>query len=176
MPYTDIVAWVLMPNHFHLMVHVNALKIAIKEDYTDSLTQSESISITLSATISKKPPRLRSFNDSIGKMLRTYTRAIQKQENIEGSLFQQHAKGSCLTSPDERDFSWFYEDYELQDCEVLSREDYPTVCFRYIHENPVKAYLCNSAVDWEFSSAADYFAERKGKLINKEKAKEYYLY
>jgi putative transposase len=156
-----------MPNHFHLMVHVNALKIAIKEDFTDSLTQSETIS---------KTPRLRSFNDSIGIMLRTYARAIQKQENIEGSLFQQHTKGSCLTSPDENSFSWFYEDYELKDCEVLTKEEYPTVCFRYVHENPVKAGLCKSITDWEFSSAPDYFAGRKGKLINKERAKEYYLY
>jgi putative transposase len=168
-----------MPNHFHLMVHVNSVKLTIKEDtnsFTDSLTLSETISKTLSKTINKKPPRLRSFNDSIGIMLRTYARAIQKQENIEGSLFQQHTKGSCLTSPDENSFSWFYEDYELQDCEVLTKEEYPTVCFRYVHENPVKAGLCKSITDWEFSSAPDYFAGRKGKLINKERAKEYYLY
>jgi putative transposase len=171
-----------MPNHFHMMVHVNFVKLAVKEEDTDSLTQSETISKTISTsseTISipgKKPPKLRSFNDSIGIMLRTYARAIQKQEKMEGSLFQQHTKGSCLTNPDENDFSWFYEDYELQDNDVLTREEYPTVCFKYIHNNPVKACLCKSIIGWEFSSAPDYFAGRKGKLIHKERAREYSLY
>lgn len=26
-PYSDILAWVLMPNHFHLMVYVNAVGV-----------------------------------------------------------------------------------------------------------------------------------------------------
>ncbi|HAH25359.1 MAG TPA: transposase [Prolixibacteraceae bacterium] len=163
-PYADILAWVLMPNHFHLMVYVNTIDID-----TESITLSETLSIN-------KDPKLRSFNDSIGIMLRTYARAIQKQEKMNGSLFQEHTKASCLTNPNENDFNWFYEEYEFQNNYVLNKQDYPTICFGYIHENPVKSYLCNSIVGWEFSSAPDYFAKRKGKLINKEKAKEYSLY
>jgi len=49
------------------------------------------------------------------------------------------------------------------------------VCFQYIHENPVKARLCGQAVDWEFSSAPDYFGTRTGKLINRGRAKEFGL-
>jgi putative transposase len=132
-PYSDILAWVLMPNHFHLMVHVNSVFVDVANsagnNNTETLTPSESLSI--------KTPKLRSFNDSIGIMLRTYSRAIQKQEQMCGSLFQEHTKAICLTKPEEINFSWFYEDYELQDNLQNDHVDYVAVCFQYIHENPV---------------------------------------
>lgn len=168
LPYADILAWVLMPNHFHIMVYVKAVSVDMV--FTESLTPSE--------TLSKHhiQPKSRTFNNAVGIMLRTYARAIQKQEKMTGSLFQEHTKASCLTNPDENEFNWFYEDYELQNNYVITKQDYPTVCFRYIHENPVKSSLCHSIVEWEFSSAPDYFANRKGKLINKTRAKEFGLH
>ena len=54
-------------------------------------------------------------------------------------------------------------------------EDHIDACFQYIHENPVKARLCCQAVEWEFSSAPDYFANRTGKLISRDKAKAFGL-
>lgn len=168
LPYADILAWVLMPNHFHIMVYVKAVSVDVSD--TERLTQSELLSIK------SIQPKARTFNDAVGIMLRTYARAIQKQQRMTGSLFQEHTKASCLTKHDEKDYNWFYEDYELQNNFVLNQEDYPTVCFKYIHENPVKSSLCSSIVNWEFSSAPDYFAMRNGKLINKVKAKEYGLY
>jgi putative transposase len=177
-PYADILAWVLMPNHFHLMVYVKSVVMDVAnfntESNTERLTLSNTESLTLSETLSIKPI-LRSFNDSIGIMLRTYTRAIQKQEQYVGSLFQEHTKAACLTMPQDIGFSWFCDDYELQDNSMNDREGYVDACFQYIHENPVKARLCSQAVDWEFSSAPDYFANRTGKLINRERAKEFGL-
>ncbi len=175
-PYSELLAWVLMPNHFHLMVYVNDVILDVNEvgnTNTESLTSSETLSISAS---DRKPPKLRSFNDSIGIMLRTYARAIQKKENLSGSLFQEHTKANCLTKPVEIGFSWFYEDYELQENCMNDKEDYATACFRYIHENPTKAGLCTSITDWEFSSAPDYFGSRNGKLINKKRAREFGLY
>ena len=98
-PYADILAWVLMPNHFHIMVYVKSVAIGIQ---SQSLTQSETLTLNT---------RSRTINDSIGVLLRTYARAIQKQEKMVGSLFQEHTKASCLTNPDENDFKWFYKDY-----------------------------------------------------------------
>jgi len=122
-PYSDILAWVLMPNHFHLMVYVNAVVININEKHNiETLTQSESLSI--------RDSRLRTFNDSIGILLRTYARAIQKQEQLVGSLFQEHTKAICLTKPKDINFSWFYEDYELQDNLQNDQVDYAAVCFQ----------------------------------------------
>lgn len=50
---------------------------------------------------------------------------------------------------------------------------YPQVCFNYIHNNTVKAGLVDKSVDWEFSSAMDYFVKRKGTLVNESVTKEY---
>lgn len=156
-PYAEIHAWVLMPNHFHLMVSVKVIVVNVNEKQDiKSLTLSETLNI-LNIPPNVQTPNFRSLNDSIGIMLRTYTRAIQKQENLSGSLFQEHSKANCLTKPIEINFSWFLEEYELQDYLITEQKDYPSTCFRYIHENPVKAGLCVSILDWEFSSARDYF-------------------
>jgi len=32
LPYADILAWCLMPNHFHLMVHVNNLELPLGDE------------------------------------------------------------------------------------------------------------------------------------------------
>ncbi len=61
-PYADILAWCLMPNHFHLMVLVNY----------------ESLPESGGATPSRTPTKTISFNHSIGIMLASYTRAINK--------------------------------------------------------------------------------------------------
>jgi putative transposase len=57
----------------------------------------------------------------------------------------------------------------------LPEDDYPQVCFNYIHNNPVKAKLVQKVEEWEFSSAMDYAGLRKGKLINKKTAAEFGL-
>ena len=55
----------------------------------------------------------------------------------------------------------------------IPEKQYPTVCFNYIHQNPVNAKLVSQVTDWEFSSALDYTGLRKGKLVNKKRAEEY---
>jgi putative transposase len=45
--------------------------------------------------------------------------------------------------------------------------EYLQTCFRYIHNNPVKAALVEKEADWEFSSARDFAFLRNGTLINR---------
>ncbi len=74
-------SWCLMPNHFHLMVLVN--------DVTGSATQSRtSNDINNSKTID--------LNHSIGIMIASYTRAINKQRNMIGSLIRSKTKAECI--------------------------------------------------------------------------------
>ena len=63
MPKSEILAYCLMPNHFHLLLFVN--------------NPLEGIS---------------SLNRKIGTLQSSYARAIQKQEKFTGSLFQQKTK------------------------------------------------------------------------------------
>jgi len=64
---TDILAYCLMPNHFHLLTY-------IRQDI-DTFK----------------------LNDSIAILLRSFARAINLQENRTGSLFQQKTKAKNVT-------------------------------------------------------------------------------
>ena len=159
LPHADILAWCLMPTHFHLMVHVNQLNVELSEQ------------VTSSHLLTKQ----RSLNDSISILLRSYTRAIQKQENKTGSLFQNRTKGTCLSQSEGISPAWFQSNYGAMINIAMPEKEYPQVCFDYIHSNPVKDGLVKAATDWEFSSARDYTGLRNGRLINKDRAKEFGL-
>jgi len=157
LPYADVLAWCLMPNHFHLMVLVRGL---------------ESEGFTPSETFTSRPKN-QNLNHSIGVMLRSYTRAINKQEGITGALFRQATKAQCLDCPEGISPSFLNTSSGTQIYLSNPEKEYPQVCFDYIHQNPVKAKLVKSITDWEYSSAQDYFGERNGKLINRKVAEEY---
>jgi len=156
LPHADILAWCLMPNHFHLMISVNRVEFEISEQ----VTQSHLLTKT------------RSLNDSISILLRSYTRAIQKQERTTGSLFQNRTKALCLTEPQGVSPAYFNTHFGMMGNLDLPETNYLNVCFDYIHLNPVNGGLVRNPEDWEFSSYRDYNTGRKGKLINRELVKE----
>ncbi len=127
-PYADILAYCLMPNHFHLVLHV--------KEFTHPMTLSHQMS-KLSA--------------AIAIVLRSYTRALQKQNNFTGSLFQQKTKAK-----------------ELIDNSNNTTINYLAICIHYIHQNPIRAKLVSNMEDWEFSSYRDYAGLRNGTLCNQE--------
>ncbi len=155
-----------MPNHFHLMVLVNETKLIVNEDGSLQTT----VGVAQSHTDSKTGKiKYRTINDSTGIMLRSYTQAINKQNNRTGKLIREKTKAECINCPNGITLSFINNRINI----AIPEKQYPQVCFNYIHENPVKANLVKNIVDWEFSSARDYFGFRNGKLINKEVAKEY---
>jgi putative transposase len=120
-PYCKILAYCLMPNHFHLMGYVEP------KNSSEDLKSSDEFRL----------------KNAIAILLRSYTRAINKQQNRTGSLFQQKTKAKCLTQSD---------------------ENYPKICFHYIHQNPLRASLVAKMEDWDYSSFKDYTGLRKGTL------------
>ena len=164
LPHADILAWCLMPNHFHLMVYVHTLEIEVSDP--DEVTGSMTSRIT---------PKTCNLNKSISIILASYTRAINKQENRSGSLFRVHAHAECLTKPGLTTPSFFITPFGTVINRHLPEEEYPQVCFNYIHNNPIKARLVNQAQDWEYSSYPDYSGMRNGKLVNKSRAEEFGL-
>jgi len=159
LPFSDVLAWCLMPNHFHLMVYINNTKIFLSEQVTES----------------HQFTRTRSINDSISILLRSYTRAVQKQENITGSLFQHRTKAACLTEIDGITPAWFQTAFNTIINIPEPEKEYPQVCFNYIHMNPVDAGLVKKPEEWAFSSYRDHAGLRDGKLINRERVKEFGL-
>ncbi|MCX6237882.1 MAG: hypothetical protein NTY07_10065 [Bacteroidia bacterium] len=83
LPYVDVIAWCLMPNHFHFLVYVKEFELEVAD--SDGLTPSEAVT------------KVRTINDSIGLLLLSYTRAINKQEKMSGSLFRNPTKAECIT-------------------------------------------------------------------------------
>jgi putative transposase len=185
LPYADILAWCLMPNHFHFMVYINHLDLPLvdrslkvhsssatsspawtntsSKSHLPQVTQGLTSSQTLSSE--KKQP----LNYSIGVMLRSYTRAINLQENRSGTLFRQQTKANCLTRVDKISKVWYQSQGVTQINIDYPDHQYPNICFNYINLNPVKDKLVKRCEDWEFSSYPDIIGLRKGKLISRER-------
>jgi len=128
MPHCDLLAYCLMPNHFHFLVSSDIRTIATK-------------------LIGNRQRNV--LSEGIRNLLQTYTKAINKQNNFTGSLFQQNTKAKCLSK---------------------SSNSYGYICMHYIHQNPMKAKLVKKMEDWEYSSFKDYCGYRTGTLCNKELA------
>lgn len=160
LPHADVVAWCLMPNHFHLMVYVHSLEIEVCD--------------SRSATLSRAPT-IQTLNHSIGIMLASYTRAIQKQEDFSGSLFRQKTKAQCLTKTNGITPSYLNTSFGTFIHNGTPENEYPKVCFDYIHQNPVKAKLVKNAEDWEFSSYSVYCGLKEDDgLVNMSRAKDFF--
>ncbi len=150
-PYGNILAWCLMPNHFHLMMEVTTSR---------------------GATQSRIPTELTDLNHSIGILLASYTRAINIQENTSGSLFRQKTKAICLNEINGISSNWFTSfGATFMNVQILESQ-YLQVCFNYIHANPVKSALVENPEDWEFSSYADLKESRNGNLVDKKRVIE----
>ena len=178
LPHADILAWCLMPNHFHIMVYVKQVF------FTDGVTPSHPVSKpaghpfsksaghpfskTPSHPVIKPAGHTVSFNDNIGILLRSYSRAINLQQNRVGALFREETKAECITPIDGITPS-FYNTGSGTLIHISNPEkEYPQICFDYIHFNPVSAHLVVRPEEWEFSSYRDYCGMRGGKLINRK--------
>ncbi|MCF8235288.1 MAG: hypothetical protein K9G67_08940 [Bacteroidales bacterium] len=120
----------------------------------------------------KQTSKPRTLNYSIGLMLRSYARALQKQEGITGSIFQSNTKAECINCHKGITPAWFQSTFGAVISTSTPKKQYPKICFDYIHNNPVSAGLVKKITDWEFSSASDYYGVRKGSLINPKMAVE----
>lgn len=75
--HCHILAWCLMPNHFHLMIYFPE---------------------------NKSSDSGHSLNKAIAIVLRSYAQAINKQQDRTGSLFQQKTKAKLLTENEDADY------------------------------------------------------------------------
>ncbi|PAU92921.1 transposase [Aliifodinibius salipaludis] len=79
----------------------------------------------------------------IGTHLSSYTKAINKAFDRNGSLFQQHTKA-----------------------QLVDDQNYLLTLISYIHQNPVRARLVNNLKEWRYSSYLDLAGYRKGSLVD----------
>ncbi|MBL0054680.1 MAG: transposase [Chitinophagaceae bacterium] len=79
-PKCDLLAWCLMPNHFHFLIQAN----------------NESVKIVKSSSIP-----INALTEGFRLLLSSYTQGINKQENRTGNLSQQKTKFKCINDGDE---------------------------------------------------------------------------
>lgn len=147
-PVCNILAWVLMPNHFHFLVQA---------------TENSCVNAN-----EKHRPDTQLLSKNIGIVLSSYSQAINKQENRRGNLFSHKTKAKMLNESYYPSSGWNHLTGSSN-----NQPDYATTCFLYIHQNPVIAGLVSKLDDWEFSSFRDFAGFRNGKLINKQLAFEF---
>lgn len=180
LPFADILAWCLMPNHFQLMVYVNHTEIdeqliVINPGPTSSRTRIDTTLEGIPGATQSRTRNFISFNKSVSIMLASYTRAINKQKNWSESLFRSETKAVCLTEVRGISLAWITSMGITQITVHNPDLDYPNACFNYILYNPVKDKLVSKPEDWEFSSFADYIGNRNGSLISKSRMEEFGL-
>lgn len=108
-PYCDILAWCLMPNHFHLLIHANENSTPIIKDGSFERQQ---------------------FSQGIKQLLSSYTKAINKQEGKTGSLFQQKTKAILTENSGHAQTAFHYiHQNPLKAGLVKKMEDWPHSSF-----------------------------------------------
>jgi len=148
-PVCNILAWVLMPNHFHLLVQA---------------TENSCINIS-----EKHRPDTQLLSKNVGIVLSSYTQAINRQENRRGNLFAHKTKAKMLNE----EYLYPSSGWNRLTGSPGSQPDYATTCFLYIHQNPVLSGHVSKLEEWEFSSFRDFAGFRNGKLVNKKLAFEF---
>lgn len=175
LPFGDLVAYCLMPNHFHWLFYVRSIEITRKE-YWSHLDEIEFKRRTAKGETniwesiqSRKRKRVADPNDNItlnsaiGDLQRGYTRAFNKERGRTGSLFRQRCKAKD---------GWLHLEKnggKIREVDKFKlNNDYARKCINYIHLNPEVANLVVRATDYTYSSAKDYAGLRKGTLLNLE--------
>lgn len=74
-PNCNIIAWVLMPNHFHFLVQATSATCRL---------------------VRHTPIPINALTEGIRLLLSSYTKGIQKQESYTGNLFQQKTRSKCV--------------------------------------------------------------------------------
>lgn len=113
-PFADTIAYCLMPNHFHFLIHTN----------NESVTKIKIGSLYLTQ-----------LSNSIRQLLSSYAAAINKQQHTTGSLFRQKTKAELINNSS-RDYAVTAFNYihhnpleaklvkHLKDWEYSSYKDY----------------------------------------------------
>jgi len=137
-PNCDILAYTLMPNHFHFLICANE-RTNLPYRKSNRLPRNKG---------GKNPlVKLTLFSWGLKQLLSSYARGINVKFNRTGSLFQQNTKSKRTSS------EFFTEDYSLW-------------CFIYIHNNPKLAGLVNSPDEYEFASYRDYLENSPDSICN----------
>lgn len=113
-PECDLLAWCLMPNHFHFLIHANTQSVQIIKDGSFERQR---------------------FSQGVKMLLSSYSKAVNKRESRTGNLFQQKTKAVCVSESKNHDaqtvFHYIHQNPmkaglvdKMEDWEFSSFKDY----------------------------------------------------
>ncbi len=165
LPLADILAFCLMPNHFHIMVMVRSHSSDhfARASAPGSGQTSPGHFFQAGASRGGQANSSHPLVGKIAHMLSSYTRAINIQENRTGSLFTKKTKAKNITEAESsRRVKGFHPGQSV----------YALNCFHYIHQNPIKAGLVKKMEDWEFSSFREFSKDIPERIVNPQLVQE----
>lgn len=155
LPYLEVFAYCLIPNHFHFLIKVKSEEEILKAALENfSLSKLQRFSSAKEEKLTK-PQRLskltlpsapqpfaldvnRFLEERFQRCLGSYAQAFNKQWNRSGSLFQKRFKRILVDS-----------------------DTYLTWLIHYIHHNPIHHHFTTRYELWEFSSYNAIVSEHK---------------
>jgi putative transposase len=145
-PCGNILAWCLMPNHFHFLIHVN----------DDGLRPIKSGGILMPA-----------ITNAFRLLQSSYAKGINKEQNRTGNLFQQKTKAKCTNEA--KDYSLIAFHYIHQNPVIAGLVKKPGD-WQYSSFNDYAGVrngtLCDSQKGYEFLNLAeiDFYSETLKKI------------
>ncbi|WP_346858573.1 hypothetical protein [uncultured Draconibacterium sp.] len=133
----DILAYCLLPNHFHLVIRAKE-EIKIKDP------------IALSDRILNEEEIGKLISDQFRKLFISYTQAINKQENRTGSLFNSKFKRLEITQQEYLEYVIFYVHYNPEKHAVLEN-------FREYNFSSYNSILSNAKTNLNRQLTLDVF-------------------
>ena len=178
LPFGHLLTWCLMPNHFHFQFLVESIDIErykFRKHFDDIEMERRYVKYGDRAKPLRRPDgyyapdkNMANLNLAIGKMLSSYSRALNHVYGCSGSVFRGGCKAKDLYS---HNLDWGFDEEETINPFSMS---YLERCHRYIHLNPVKAGLCNSPCEYLWSSAREYAGLVNSPISNIELGKEHF--
>jgi hypothetical protein len=142
-PVAETYAWILMPNHFHLLVRIkenvcykysNADRSIDPVRFRERKWETQDLSASVGSDSVKMPKPYLHFSH----LFNAYTKYFNKQQNRHGSLFERPFKRK-----------------------LIDNDHYLRTLLLYIHNNPVHHGFCDHPIEYGWSS---YLACTSNKL------------
>ncbi|MCX6230710.1 MAG: hypothetical protein NTZ33_04130 [Bacteroidetes bacterium] len=137
--FADTFAWVLMPNHFHLLIRIKEEReIHIN---IDSGSPSRVLNTQKNLPGFQNLEGFKPIHQHFSNLFNAYTKAFNKRYNRHGSLFEKNFKRK-----------------------LINNENYLKQVLLYIHNNPVHHGFCTHPMEYAWSSYLSCISIKPTKL------------
>ena len=149
-PIVDTFAWVLMPNHFHLLIR---LKDKIQYKYSNADRSIDAVrfneikweTTNLSASEGSDSVKIPKAHLHFSHLFNAYSKYFNKRNNRHGALFERPFKRK-----------------------LIEDENYFKQSVLYVHNNPVHHGFCSHPIEYGWSSYLTCMSHKPTKLKRNE--------